>query len=69
MLGGTADGVFTSKQEQQRRLCLMDDGKSFRSYQMLGSISDGVFFRRRGNANDADDALWAIVNRSEVIRC
>ncbi len=24
---------------------------------MLGSISDGVFFRRRGNDNDADDAV------------
>ena len=38
----------------------MDDCKSFRSYQMLGSISDGVFFIRRGNDNDADDSLWTI---------
>ena len=35
----------------------MGDCKSFRSYQMLGSISDGVFFIRWGNDNNADDAM------------
>ena len=47
----------------------MGDCKSFRSYQMLGSISDGVLFIRRGNDNNADNALRTIVNRSEGAGC
>lgn len=47
----------------------MDDCKSFRSYQILGSISDGVFFIRRGNDNNADDAFRTIINRSEGAGC
>ena len=35
----------------------MGDFKSLRSYQMLNSISDGVFFIRRGHDNAADNAL------------
>ena len=47
MLGVTADGVFLYVEAgTTTQMVPMGDCKSFRSYQMLGSISDGVFFIR-----------------------
>lgn len=46
----------------------MDDCKSFRSYQMLGSISDGVFLYVEEMIT-TQMMLWAIVNRSEGAGC
>ena len=58
MLGVTADSVFLYVEAgTTTQMVPMGDFKSLRSYQMLNSISDGVFFIRRGNDNDADNAL------------
>lgn len=70
MPGVTADGVFLYI-EAGTTTQMMPYGR----LQIVQKLSDAKqhfqqrISTRRGNDNNADDALWAIVNRSEVIRC